>query len=149
MIVRATTEHINWIIRHRLEMFRSMGWTDENLVITEKITRKFLERDWTDNPEVLIALVENEVAGGVAINYSLMLPDNRNLTGKCAYIMNMYVEPEYRNKGIATQLMEKVLDICKEKGVGKISLHATDMGERIYSNLGFEKSDSYYQVYLK
>ena len=149
MIVRATAEHIDWIIRHRIEMFRSMGWTDEDLLITGEITRAFLERDWTDNPEVLIALEQNEVAGGVAINYSLMLPDNRNLTGKCAYIMNMYVEPEYRNKGIATQLMEKVLEICKEKGVGKISLHATDMGERIYSNLGFEKSDSYYQVYLK
>ena len=149
MIVRAAAEHIDWIIRHRIEMFRSMGWTDEDLLITEEITRAFLERDWTDNPEVLIALEQNEVAGGVAINYSLMLPDNRNLTGKCAYIMNMYVEPEYRNKGIATQLMEKVLEICKEKGVGKISLHATDMGERVYSKLGFEKSDSYYQVYLK
>ena len=149
MIVRATAEHIDWIIRHRIEMFRSMGWTDEDLLITGEITRAFLERDWTDNPEVLIALEQNEVAGGVAINYSLMLPDNRNLTGKCAYIMNMYVEPEYRNKGIATQLMEKVLEICKEKGVGKISLHATDMGERVYSKLGFEKSDSYYQVYLK
>ncbi len=149
MIVRATPESIDWIIRHRIEMFRSMGWTDENLLITEEITRTFLEHDWTDNPEVLIAVEENEVVGGVAINYSIMLPDNRNLSGKCAHIMNMYVEPEYRKKGIATQMMEKVLEICKEKGVGKISLHVTDMGERIYSKLGFEKSDSYYQVYLK
>jgi ribosomal protein S18 acetylase RimI-like enzyme len=126
-----------------------MGWTKENLTITEDITREFLENDWTDNPEVLLAVDGDEIVGGVAINYSIMLPDNRNLTGKCAYVMNMYVEEDCRGRGIATQLMKEVLNICKKKGVGKVSLHATDLGERVYTKLGFEISDNYYQAYLK
>ena len=149
MIIRATKKHIDWIIRHRIEMFRSMGWTEENLVITEDITRKFLEHDWTDNPEVLLAIEGEEIVGGVAINYSIRIPDNRNVSGKCAYIMNLYVEEDYRNRGIATLLMKESLKACKEKGVGKVALHATDMGERVYTKLGFEKSDNFYQVYLK
>ncbi|MHA1908217.1 MAG: GNAT family N-acetyltransferase [Candidatus Thorarchaeota archaeon] len=149
MIIKATKLHKEWIIRHRIEMFRSMGWTKENLTITEDITREFLENDWTDNPEVLLAVDGDEIVGGVAINYSIMLPDNRNLTGKCAYVMNMYVEEDCRGRGIATQLMKEVLNICKKKGVGKVSLHATDLGERVYTKLGFEISDNYYQAYLK
>ncbi|MFW9850930.1 MAG: GNAT family N-acetyltransferase [Candidatus Thorarchaeota archaeon] len=149
MIVRATHEHIEWIVRHRIEMFRSMGWTEEDLLNTEEVTRSFLENEWTDNPEILLDVEADEILGGVAINYSVRLPDNRNPTGKCAYVMNMYVEEEYRKKGIATKLMEEVLKICRGKSVGKVSLHATDMGERIYTKIGFKKSDNFYEVYLQ
>jgi ribosomal protein S18 acetylase RimI-like enzyme len=130
-------------------MFRSMGWTEENLTITEDITRKFLQNDWIDNPEVLLAVEGEDIVGGVAISYSTRLPDNRNLTGKCAYIMNMYVEEDFRKMGIATQLMKEALRVCEEKGVGKVALHATDLGERVYTKLGFEISDNFYQLYLK
>jgi len=149
LIIRADRSHIDWIIHHRLEMFKSMGWSAEDLLLTEEVTRNFLETEWKDNPEVLVAIEDGEIVGGVAINYSARLPSNRNLTGKSAYIMNMYVELNHRNKGIASQLMQKSLEVCHDRGVGKVSLHATDMGESVYTKLGFIKSENFYQLYLK
>ncbi len=148
LIIKATTEHIDWIIHHRVEMFRSMGWCDDDLAITEEATRNFLENEWSDNLEVLLATEDGEIVGGVAITYNVRLPSNRNLTGFSAYIMNMYVESKSRGEGIATRLMQRSLEICQERGVGKVSLHATDMGEGLYRKLGFAKSENFYELNL-
>ena len=42
-IVRATENDRDWILRHRVEMFRDMGMSEEGLTKTEEITREELE----------------------------------------------------------------------------------------------------------
>ncbi|MFW9908329.1 MAG: GNAT family N-acetyltransferase [Candidatus Thorarchaeota archaeon] len=125
-----------------------MGWNDTDLKITEEVAREFLENEWTDEPEIYVLLRDEVVVAGGVISFSQVLPDKRNRTGKCAYILNIFVEPDYRLKGLATELMEFFINMCKNRNVGKVSLHSTRMSEKIYERLGFKKSENFYDFFL-
>lgn len=66
----------------------------------------------------------------------------KTINGKIAYIMNMYTLPDYRNRGIAKLLFEKVLEEAKNLGYKKICLHATAIGQNLYEKYGFELTNS-------
>lgn len=51
--------------------------------------------------------------------------------------MNVYTVPEWRDHGIASAIMQAILEYLHEIGVPVASLHATDAGRPIYERLGF------------
>ena len=59
-------------------------------------------------------------------------PENRR-----AYILNMYVYPEFRRRGIARSLMHTMIDWCRRQGFATVSLHASRHGRPLYESLGF------------
>ena len=76
-------------------------------------------------------------AGG--ISYFQVMPTYHNPTGKKAYIMNMYTNPDYRRQGIAFKTLDLLVADAKERGITSISLEATDMGKPLYEKYGFVK----------
>ncbi len=63
------------------------------------------------------------------------------MDGRVAYIMNMYTLQEYRRKGIARILFDKIVEEAKTLGYRKITLHATEMGRKLYKTFGFVEVD--------
>ena len=59
------------------------------------------------------------------------------------WLGNIVIAEKYRGKGLGTKITNKLLVIGKESGVKTFNLVATDMGESIYKNLGFEKEFLY------
>ncbi len=53
------------------------------------------------------------------------------------YILNVYTEPEHRHRGLASLLVQRCVEFCRESGVSTVSLHASDMGRPVYEKLGF------------
>lgn len=74
-------------------------------------------------------------AGGVS--YFQVMPTYHNPSGKKAYIMNMYTDPEYRRRGIAFKTLDILVKDIKNKGITAISLEATEMGRPLYEKYGF------------
>ena len=67
-------------------------------------------------------------------------PANPNLiNGKVGRLLNVYTFPEYRKKGIAKILIEKIIKEAKSIGVNRINLNATEAGYNLYKNLGFKE----------
>ena len=59
-----------------------------------------------------------------------------------AMILNMFVEPHYRRRGIARSLMEvMILAWCKSAGYSYVGLHASDEGRPLYESLGFQPTN--------
>ncbi len=54
-----------------------------------------------------------------------------------AWILNMFVEPEFRRQGIARRLMEAMIAWCREAGYKNVSLHASEAGRPLYEAMGF------------
>jgi len=57
--------------------------------------------------------------------------------GPEALVMNVFVEPEWRRRGVADALMRTLLDALGARGIRRIVLHASDAGRPLYERLGF------------
>ena len=56
-------------------------------------------------------------------------------------ILNMYVEREYRRRGIARALMLKMISWCRENRFTSVGLHASEEGRSLYEQLGFKSTN--------
>lgn len=74
--------------------------------------------------------------GGIVVRR--LPPSVRNTSGLQGYILNICTLPEWRRRGIATAIVEAILEFLREQKVGQAVLHASEEGRRVYSRLGFE-----------
>ena len=54
-----------------------------------------------------------------------------------AIVLSVYVEPEWRRRGVGEALMRALLEALSARGIRRVVLHATDDGRRLYERLGF------------
>lgn len=57
------------------------------------------------------------------------------------YILNVFVEPDYRNRGLAKMLTRECMDEALRRGIGVVALHASKKGQPVYEKLGFTTSN--------
>lgn len=77
-----------------------------------------------------------------------IMPTAKLINGKAARLMNMYVAPSYRNKGIAKELLNCAIAYAKEHQIGKVMLNPSKMGESLYKNYGFQLNLNEYDYYI-
>jgi GNAT superfamily N-acetyltransferase len=58
-----------------------------------------------------------------------------------AYLLNFYVEPIARGRGLAQQLLTLTVDEARHRGIRVVSLHASRLGRPIYERNGFEATN--------
>jgi GNAT superfamily N-acetyltransferase len=54
-----------------------------------------------------------------------------------AYLLNVFVEPEFRKRGLAHSLIECCLAEARRRGIRVVTLHSSDAGRSVYEKLGF------------
>jgi GNAT superfamily N-acetyltransferase len=143
-IRKATIDDAHIILHHRVEMVRSMGCTEDMISATNTATQKFLQQPWNPSIECYLATFAEKVVAGCAVGFCIAYPSGRNPSGKFAYLLNMFVEPEYRGRGIATMLLRHITQLCQERGIEKMALHDTKMSKGIYEKERFVRSENYY-----
>ena len=95
------------------------------------------------NPEsILVAVKDGVIVGNVCIiNYG----------SKLQYLFRLAVDKDYRNQGIATQLINSAVDIARKNGVNEVGLYADADNSKLlayYSKRGFKKSKNrYYYIW--
>lgn len=75
--------------------------------------------------------------GGICLQQEIPSPDNP--TGRCAYLMNIYIRSSYRRLHIGTALVSWLVEQAKRQGAGKIYLETSDAGRAMYRRLRFEE----------
>jgi GNAT superfamily N-acetyltransferase len=132
------------IVEHRRKMFRDMGRRDEAML--EQMSAAFEPwlRRRMESGEYL-AWMAVAAHGGIAGGAGLWLMDwPPHVIGSGARrgnILNVYVRPESRRRGIARALMETALDWTRTNGVDCVILHASDEGRALYESLGFKPTN--------
>jgi GNAT superfamily N-acetyltransferase len=58
-----------------------------------------------------------------------------------AYLLNFYVDPEFRGHGLAYGLLKTVVGETRRRGIKVVSLHASTFGKPLYERNGFEPSN--------
>jgi len=132
------------VLRHRCGMFRDMGYTDEpTLNAVAQSSRDFIRRGLLEGwYRGWFAVAGDRVMAGAGLLITDWVAHPTSAHDpRRAYVLNVYTYPEFRRRGLAKQLMQVVIDVCRNEGFRSIWLHASEHGRPIYSSLGFEPTN--------
>lgn len=105
----------------------------------------------TNDLTVYVAEMEGEPAGTVTV---MLMP---NITYGCAptlFIEAVVVVPEHRRRGVASRILDRVLEDAAANGCDKVQLlshkrHANDGGHALYAKAGFTAEAEGFRLYLR
>ncbi len=142
-IRRATIADLAEILRHRRLMFEEMGYNNaEALQAMQECSEPFIQRGLIEGSyHGWMAESSGRFAGGIGVITPAWPAHPRDPHPTKAYILNMYVYPQFRRRGLARRLMELALAWCREQGYGAVSLHASEHGRHLYESLGFQPTN--------
>lgn len=69
-----------------------------------------------------------------------LLPSERNPTGRLGYVYGVATDTRHRRRGYSRLAMTALLDWYTERGISRVDLHASEFGDALYRELGFEDS---------
>lgn len=141
----ATLDDLDLLTESRIEVLRAANKLDDSADMkeVEKESYEYYKKSLANNTHFAILVMEDDKfigAGGVSF-YEVM-PTYHNPSGKKAYIMNMYTNPNYRRQGIAYKTLDILVNTSKQRGINQISLEATEMGRPLYEKYGFVNMQS-------
>jgi len=139
----ASADDVAEILRQRCAMYQDMGPTDAaGLAAMVASSEAYLRRALADGSvrAWLAITAEGRAAGGGMVSITPRL--SRPYFPQCrdASILNVYVYPQFRRRGIARRLMQTMIEWCRAEGFPHVSLHASQDGRPLYESLGFEPS---------
>lgn len=145
----ATPADAKLITRHRHRMFVDAGRADNQVL--EVMSRNF-------EPWVAKAIENGRYIGWltsdgerVVAGAGLMIHDwaPHPLDPRSAYrgyLLNVYVEPEYRRRKLASHLIEMALAEARRRRIRVVSLHSTEAAHRLYESNGFRSTNEMFYV---
>jgi GNAT superfamily N-acetyltransferase len=68
-------------------------------------------------------------------------PNPDSLDTRRGYILNVYVQPEYRGQKLAAEMVNWLLAVAQEMKLPIVALHASDAGRPTYEKLGFTQTN--------
>jgi GNAT superfamily N-acetyltransferase len=135
----ATVEDAPLVARQRALMFQELRQLSDHsrgtfqsamLPDIERVLGDGTYRGW------FMALPDGGIVGGAGVLLRPLLP-RPDVKGPEAIVLNVFVEPAWRRRGVARGLMEAVLRWCAGQNIRRVVLHASDEGRPLYESLGF------------
>lgn len=140
VIQQAALEDMQDVIDIRVEFFHHIrSVTPRQEQELRQNLAEYFARHLKDSSHFLALLgrEDGRVVSCVFVVYCDYPPNNLDSSPLRGIVMNVYTNPDYRRKGYARQLLEKAIEISREKGACLLDLFATEDGFPIYSKLGF------------
>jgi len=135
-------DDLELICRHREQMFRESnapGRTEDVLRLQTAHFRPWLARHLAQE-SYLGFVVEDEGRAVAGIGFMLLdwPPGPSHPTeDRRGIVLNVFVEPSHRKRGIAEELMRMAEEEFARRGVAYLMLHATAMGRPLYERMGW------------
>lgn len=140
MDIRTLCAHdLELVCRHREEMFRDAGRSDDVLSPMTTHFREWVRPRLQDGSYFGFVMLDD---GAPVAGIGLMLIEwpphpEHPASDKRGYVLNVFVEPAYRKRGLARELMKLADEEFVRRGVGYAVLHATQKGRPLYQGLGW------------
>jgi GNAT superfamily N-acetyltransferase len=149
IIRRATTEDAPVVARHRARMFQDMG------EISAAMFDDFVaaSRTWTERALAAgeyigwFAIPKNEpdtIVAGAGVQLRQVPPhpcrpakEGVFAKGRHAIVLNVFTEPEWRNRGVAVLLMDEIVRWARDDKLDRLVLHASPQARLLYEKMGF------------
>ncbi len=146
----ATASDADVIAWHRAQMFQDMGEVPPDLFDALRAkSRAHLEVALTNRDYVgwlaTVATSPATIVGGAGVALHNVLPhplvsqdgETQIAEGRHGIILNVFTEPEWRRRGVAARLLERILDWARAEHLDRLVLHASKEGRTLYKHFGF------------
>ena len=128
---------IDRLMTWREEVIRNVFGVEADSSLLEANRQYYLQHISDGSHIAFVASDDGEECGCGSICITEELPSPDNLSGKCAYLMNIYVRETLRNHGIAHKIVSRLIEEAMNHNCGKIYLETTADGKPVYLSLGF------------
>lgn len=136
---RLVPDDLEMICVHRETMFLEAGKDPSVLRVMTEHFRPWLHQRLFDGRYYGFALMDAEqpvaAVGLMSIDWPPH-PSHPTLDQR-GYVLNVFVEPSHRRRGLASALMKLAEAEFAQRGMGFAILHATETGKPVYEGLGW------------
>ncbi len=148
LIYRKLTENdLETFIALRVAQLREEGAREE--LDLRPALRDYYRRHLADGTFVSwLAVAEGRIIGTSGMSFVEKPPYFGCPTGRIGLLSSMYTAPEHRRRGIARELLRRVVAEARAYGCGAVQITASDMGVLLYSDFGFVKNGNFMQYKL-
>lgn len=109
----------------------------------------FYEKHVNDGTFVAwLAFEGTQIVGTSGMSFVEKSPYYSNPSGKIGLLSNMYTLKSHRRRGIAKQLLNKVVEEARQYGCGAVHITASEQGVLLYTEYGFKKNNNFMQYLL-
>ncbi|MCD7708701.1 MAG: GNAT family N-acetyltransferase [Clostridiales bacterium] len=140
MIVIDRCTNIDLLMKWRMEVLHCVFSIpdDADTSELEMENRRYYEQNIAGEGHIAcVAYEDGEAAGCGSICLYDEMPSPDNPSGRCAYLMNIYVREPFRGHGIGRSIVDWLVDRARERGITKIYLETTPGARRLYRETGF------------
>ena len=142
-----TADRLGAFIEMRIRQLRDEGATED--VDLRPALRDYYTRHMADGTFVAWLAVEcGRIVGTSGMSFVEKPPWFGCPTGRIGLLSSMFTEPDCRRRGIARELLSRVVEAARQYGCGVVQITASDMGVRLYTDFGFEKNGNFMQFRL-
>ena len=144
---RLTENELDWFISMRINQLREEG-ARENIDLAPAL-KDYYMRHMADGTFVSwLALDGNKIIATSGMSFVEKPPYFGCPSGRIGLLSSMYTDPDYRRKGIARELLARVIKDAREYRCGTVQITASDMGVKLYSDFGFVHNENFMQYKL-
>jgi GNAT superfamily N-acetyltransferase len=145
---KLTEDKIDIFIQMRINQLREEGATED--IDLAPALKDYYARHMADGTFVSwIALDGDKIVGTSGMSFVEKPPYFGCPSGKMGLLSSMFTDPAYRRKGIAKELLSRVVEEARAYGCGTVQITASDMGVLLYTSFGFVKNSNFMQYKLK
>ena len=144
---RLTGKELDTFIEMRINQLREEG-AKENIDLRPAL-KDYYNRHMREGTFVSwIAVDGDKIIGTSGMSFVEKPPYFGCPNGKIGLLSSMFTNPDYRRKGIAKELLRRVVEEARKFGCGTIQITASDMGVKLYTAYGFVHNGNFMQYKL-
>ena len=142
--VKLTEDRLDEFISLRINQLREEG-AKEDIDLVPPLKDYYI-RHLADGTFVSwLAIDDSKIIGTSGMSFVERPPYFSCPSGKMGILSSMYTNPDYRRKGIAKELLSRVVEEARKYGCGMVQITASDMGVLLYTDFGFVKNGNFMQ----
>lgn len=144
---KLTEKELDEFIEIRVSQLREEGAKQE--IDLRPALKDYYNRHMADGTFVSwLAMDGDTIIGTSGMSFVERPPVFSCPNGKIGILSSMFTANQYRRKGIAKELLSRVVQEAKEYGCGAVQITASDMGVLLYTDFGFKKNGNFMQYNL-
>lgn len=144
---RLTENELETFIRMRIGQLREEG-AKEDIDLAPAL-RDYYRRHMADGTFVSWLAADNgKIIGTSGMSFVEKPPYFGCPSGRMGLLSSMFTDKAYRRRGIAKELLSRVVEEARRYGCGTVWITASDMGVKLYSDFGFVKNGNFMQYKL-